>query len=44
MVTNTEVFRIESPSVINLKNSRASPTPIVDGNRIYVHFGADGKR
>ena len=41
-VVNTEVFRIESPSVINLKNSRASPTPIVDGDRIYVHFGADG--
>ena len=25
-----------------LKNSRASPTPIVDGDRVYVHFGADG--
>ena len=41
-VVNTEVFRINSPDVINLKNSRASPTPIVDGDRIYVHFGADG--
>jgi outer membrane protein assembly factor BamB len=41
-VVNTEVFRISSPDVINLKNSRASPTPIVDGDRIYVHFGADG--
>lgn len=41
-VVNTEVFKINSPGAINLKNSRASPTPIVDGDRIYVHFGADG--
>ena len=41
-VVNTEVFRIRSPGAINLKNSRASPTPIVDGDRVYVHFGADG--
>ena len=41
-VVNTEVFKIDGPGVINLKNSRASPTPIVDGDRIYVHFGADG--
>jgi len=41
-VVNTEVFKINSPEVINLKNSRASPTPIVDGDRIYVHFGTDG--
>ena len=39
---NTEVFKIDSPGVLNLKNSRASPTPIIDGDRIYVHFGADG--
>jgi outer membrane protein assembly factor BamB len=41
-VVNTEVFKVDSPGAINLKNSRASPTPIVDGDRIYVHFGADG--
>ena len=41
-VVNTEVFRIRSPGAINIKNSRASPTPIVDGDRVYVHFGADG--
>ena len=41
-VINTEVFRIDGPGAINLKNSRASPTPIIDGDRIYVHFGADG--
>jgi outer membrane protein assembly factor BamB len=41
-VVNTEVFKMQSPDAINIKNSRASPTPIVDGDRIYVHFGADG--
>jgi outer membrane protein assembly factor BamB len=41
-VVNTEVFKINSPGAINEKNSRASPTPIVDGDRVYVHFGADG--
>ena len=41
-VVNVEVFKLQYPAAINLKNSRASPTPIVDGERIYVHFGADG--
>lgn len=41
-VVNVEVFRIDRPGVINPKNSRASPTPILDGDRVYVHFGADG--
>ncbi len=39
---NVEVFRVDRPEVINGKNSRASPTPIVDGDRVYVHFGAEG--
>jgi outer membrane protein assembly factor BamB len=39
---NVEVFRVRSPRDINPKNSWASPTPIVDGDRVYVHFGADG--
>jgi outer membrane protein assembly factor BamB len=40
---NTEVFKIPlDRRGINPKNSWASPTPIVDGDRVYVHFGADG--
>ena len=31
-----------SADLMNAKNSHASPTPIVDGDRVYVHFGADG--
>lgn len=41
-VVDTEVFRLESAGPIHQKNSRASPTPIIDGARVYVHFGADG--
>ena len=41
-IVNVEVFRIDRPSAINGKNSRASPTPVLDGDRVYVHFGSDG--
>ena len=41
-VVNTEVFRLRGGPLLNPKNSRASPTPIVEGDRVYVHFGADG--
>jgi outer membrane protein assembly factor BamB len=39
---NVEVFKVKRPAPMNPKNSRASPTPIVEGDRVYVHFGADG--
>lgn len=42
-VVNVEVFKIPADRRdINPKNSWASPTPVIDGDRIYVHFGADG--
>jgi outer membrane protein assembly factor BamB len=41
-IVNVEAFHVDRPGAINPKNSRASPTPIVDGDRVYVHFGADG--
>ncbi len=37
-----ELFRIEKPGRIHSKNSYATPTPVVDGERIYVHFGTEG--
>jgi outer membrane protein assembly factor BamB len=39
---NVEVFRLSSATLKNDKNSHASPTPIVDGDRVYVHFGGEG--
>jgi outer membrane protein assembly factor BamB len=41
-VVNVEVFRLDEAGYVNPKNSRASPTPIVEGDRVYVHFGAEG--
>jgi outer membrane protein assembly factor BamB len=42
-VVNVEVFKIPADRRdINPKNSWASPSPVIDGERIYVHFGADG--
>jgi outer membrane protein assembly factor BamB len=41
-VVNVEVFRLRQLRPINPKNSWASPTPVLEGDRVYVHFGADG--
>ena len=41
-LVNVEVFRIADVRAPNPKNSLASPTPVVDGDRVYVHFGAYG--
>jgi outer membrane protein assembly factor BamB len=37
-----EVFHKENPLRIHTKNSHASPTPILEGDRVYVHFGTNG--
>ena len=42
LVVNTEVAKGGGGPPLNPKNSHASPTPILDGDRVYVHFGADG--
>lgn len=39
---NVEVFKVRDGAPTNAKNSHASPTPIVQGDRVFVHFGADG--
>ena len=41
-IVDVEVFRLPRRNLLNPKNSHASPTPIVEGDRVYVHFGADG--
>jgi outer membrane protein assembly factor BamB len=40
--SDVEIFRLRNSALLNAKNSHASPTPIVEGDRIYVHFGAQG--
>ena len=39
---DVEVFRLKSPKLLNAKNSFASPTPVIEGDRVYLHFGAYG--
>ena len=44
IIWNTEVFRPDAASLaaMHRKNSAASATPIVSGDRLYVHFGHMG--
>jgi hypothetical protein len=39
---DVEVFRPENPQHVNVKNTHASPSPVVEPGRLYVHFGAMG--
>ena len=41
-VVNVEVFDVRSGGTLHPKNNRASPSPIVEGDRVYVHFGTEG--
>jgi outer membrane protein assembly factor BamB len=41
-LVNAEVFRLSNGNLKNSKNSHASPTPIVQGDRVYLHFGGEG--
>lgn len=49
-VESGEVIRVsnliaqegKSAAAIHKKNSHASPTPLIDGDRVYVHFGHQG--
>jgi outer membrane protein assembly factor BamB len=42
IMQNVEVFRLKSLGNLNSKNSQASPTPVLEGDRVYLHFGAYG--
>lgn len=42
VVVDVEVFHKENPGSVHSKNSHASPTPILEPGRVYVHFGAHG--
>jgi outer membrane protein assembly factor BamB len=42
IVRTIEAFRARPAEAINQKNSFASPTPVLDGNQVFLHFGAYG--
>ena len=39
---DVEVFHLDEPGPIHSNNSHASPTPVVEDDRVYVHFGGHG--
>ena len=42
IVHNVEVFARPKAEHIHSQNSHATPTPVIDTNSVYVHFGANG--
>jgi outer membrane protein assembly factor BamB len=42
VLRDVEVFKLGDPGQINAKNSHASPTPVLEGDRVFLHFGAHG--
>ena len=42
VVHDVEVFHRDEPGKIHSKNSYASPSVLIDGDRVYVHFGKLG--
>ncbi len=42
IVHDVEVFHKDDLGAIHAKNSHASPTPILEEGKVYVHFGAHG--
>ena len=41
-ISYIDVFHKDDLGPIHAKNSHASPTPVIEGGRVYVHFGAHG--
>jgi outer membrane protein assembly factor BamB len=42
VVHDKQLFEIEEPQFAHAFNSYASPSPLVDGDRVYVSFGSPG--
>lgn len=42
LLHNVEVFSVDDPGPIHSLNSYASPTPVLEPGRVYVHFGTYG--
>jgi len=42
LVAKIPLFKVEQPDAVHSLNSYASPSPILDGERLYCHFGTWG--
>ena len=42
VIHDIHVFDVKSPQAITIDNTYASPTPVIEKDRVYVHFGTYG--
>lgn len=42
VIHDLPLFRNEKPDEIHVTNSYASPTPVIEAGRVYIHFGSYG--
>lgn len=42
IIHDLEIFQVQSPQRITTENTYATPTPVVDRNHVYVHYGTYG--
>ena len=42
IVHDVRIFEVESPMAITLDNTYATPTPVIEEGRVYVHYGTYG--
>ncbi len=42
IISDNEVLNVKEPQWVHQLNSYASPTPVIEGGRLYCHFGAFG--
>lgn len=42
IVHDVQVFEVDKPESINSLNTYATPTPVIESGRLYVHFGTYG--
>ncbi|MGI9240975.1 MAG: PQQ-binding-like beta-propeller repeat protein [Verrucomicrobiales bacterium] len=42
VVHDLPIFKVESPMAITLDNTYATPTPVIEEGRVYVHYGTYG--
>lgn len=42
LIYESVVTEVDSPQAIHIGNSYASPTPVIVGDHLYVHFGVNG--
>ncbi|MBC20086.1 MAG: serine/threonine protein kinase [Planctomycetaceae bacterium] len=42
IIREIELLHVNEPQWVHVENSYATPTPVIEGNRLYCHFGTFG--